>query len=220
MKTIVSFLIIIAFFGCKNNPVSPPQDDRDFTAWSDSLALADVKAMYNSGDCFMSDGRTLLSISPFSYRDSIVSGGVVDTSVHYPYTTSKGTTSVRYKDSLIFQNSWNNYYMDGVQMTTVKYGESYGFKLLRITNESHFPPKPNWPDGYYNRENRLFVESNNILGEIDLRGYYVLDEIKESNRNGVIILSFSDFVRSVPKYRYLLLLDLSSKKRKVFRFDY
>ena len=105
-------------------------------------------------------------------------------------------------------------------MTTVKYGESYGFKLLRITNESHFPPKPNWPDGYYNRENRLFVESNNILGEIDLRGYYVLDEIKESNRNGVIILSFSDFVRSVPKYRYLLLLDLSSKKRKVFRFDY
>jgi len=170
--------------------------------------------MYNSGASFMSDGRALLSISPFSYKDSIVSVGVTDTLVHYPYTTSEGTTSVRYKDSLIFQNSWNSYYMDGVRsIATVEYGESYGFKLLRITNESYFPP-------YYRRENRIFTENNNILSEIDLKGYYALGEVKESSRDGVIILYSFDFVRSDPKYRYLILFDLSSKKSKVFRFDY
>jgi hypothetical protein len=225
MKTIVIFLVIASFFGCEKNPISPDsQDGGDFTAWSNSLTLADVKAMYNSGVSFMSDVRTLPSILPFSYKDSIVSGSVVDTSVHYPYSTSEGTTSVRYKDSFIFQNSWNSYYMDGVRsITTVKYGESYGTKLLRITNESHFPPNPDWPNGYYGRENRLFIESNNILKDIDLRSYgvsYALGEIKGSSRNGVIILYSFDFVRSEPKYQYLILLDLSSKKSKMFRFDY
>lgn len=226
MRVIIFTLLIIALFqGCKTNPISADQQiTGDFTAWSNSLTLADVQAMYNKGASFMSDARTLPSIPPFSYKDSIIFGSVVDTSVHYPYITSEGTTSVRYKDSLIFQNSWNSYYMDGVRsITTVEYGESYGSKLLRITNESHFPPNSDWPNGYYGRENRLFTGRNNILEEINLKSYgisYGLGEIKESNRDGVVLLYSFDFVRTEPKYQYLVLLELSSKKNRVFRFGY
>jgi len=111
--------------------------------------------------------------------------------------------------------------MDGVSsMTIVEYGELDGFKLLRITNESNFPANQKWPNGYYARENRLFVENINALSEIDLKGYYALGEIRGSSKEGVIILYFSDFVRSEPKYQYFILLDLSSKKSKVFKFDH
>jgi len=219
MKKNVIFLVITLFLGCEND--SALLDNGDFTAWSDALTLTGVKAMYNSGPSFMTDVRTLPSTPPFSYKDSIISTDTVSPSVSYPYTRSEGTTSVSYKNSLIFHNSWNGYYMDGVSsMTIVEYGELDGFKLLRITNESNFPANQKWPNGYYARENRLFVENINALSEIDLKGYYALGEIRGSSKEGVIILYFSDFVRSEPKYQYFILLDLSSKKSKVFKFDH
>jgi len=220
MKVIVLFLTLASFFGCQDNLIDD-QKDGEFTSWSESLTLVDVRTMFNAGTSFMSDARTLSSISPFSFKDSVLSVGAIDASINYPYTTSEGLTSVAYKDSLIFNNSWNGYYMDGVtSMTTVEYGEYNGFKLLRITNESRFPPNSNWPNGYYARENRLFVESNGDIKEVDLKGYYALGEIEVSSRDGVIILFFYDFIRSNPKYQYLMLLDLSSRKNKVFKFDY
>lgn len=194
MKTTVIFLVIVLFIGCENDPIS--LDNGEFISWSDALTLTDVKDMYNSGTSFMVDARILPLIPPFSYKDSIISTDTVSAPVSYPYTRSEGTTSVRYKDSLIFNNSWHGYYMDGVSsITTVEYGEHNVFRLLRITNESFFPANQKWPNGYYARENRLFVENNNILTEIDFKGYYALGEIRGSSKEGVVILYFSDFIR-------------------------
>lgn len=220
MKATVIFVFIVLFLGCQNCP-SIDQDNADFVAWSDALTITDVKAMYESGASFMSDVRVLPTTAPFSYKDSIISTDTVSPPVSYPYTRLEGTTTVYYSDSLIFHNSWNNYYMDGVSsITTVEYGELDGFKLLRITNESNFPANQKWPNGYYRRENRLFIENNNILSEIDLKSYYALGEVRGSSRDGVIILYSFDFVRSASKYQYLILFDLSSKKSKVFKFEY
>lgn len=222
MKKTVIFLIVALFYGCEKNPSSPcPQDNEDFTTWSNALTLNDVKAIYTSGDLFMSDARGLSSILPFSYKDSITSLGAIDPSVNFPNTTSEGITSIKYKDSLIFQNSWNRYYMDGASsITDIKYGESDGFKFLKIANASYFPPNQEHPSGSYGLENRLFILNDINLIEFNLKGYYALSEIKSSCTKGVVILYCFDFVRSNPKYQYLILLDLPSKENRVFRFDY
>ncbi len=221
MKKTVIFLVVALFFGCDKDTSSPCcQDNKDFTTWSNALTLNDVKTMYDSEISFMSDARELSSISPFSYRDSITLIGVTDTSVHYPNTTSEGITSVKYKDSLIFQNSWNRYYTAGASsITDIKYGESDGFKFLKIANASYFPPNQEHPSGSYGLENRLFILNDINLIEYNLKAYYALSDIKSSCRKGVIILYCFDFVRSNPKYQYLILFDLSSKESRVFRFD-
>lgn len=219
MKAIVIFLIIATFFGCNNNPVSPDiKEGETFEAWSDSLNLDDVQIMYNNGPSFMADARMIPSVAPFSYEDSVTFKGIIDTSKHYPWTTAEGITTIKYKDSLIFKNSWNNFYMEPRSMTRIYFGEPCpGFKLLKIANESAIP------SGGYKRENRLFIVSSNILEEVDLPSLHIsfyFNEIRLGGRTGVVIIHAVDFPRSYPNYHYYILLDLLTRKNKIFRLSY
>lgn len=223
LKVVLAGLIVFAVIqGCEKNSISQELDS--FDSWSNSLSLADVQAMYNSGESFMFDARYLSYTGPFSMKDSITNLGVDNEDMEYPYTNSEGLTKVSYRDSLIFQNSWNNYYMDPARsMTMVRFGELHNLQCLRITNQSHFPPNLEWSNGYYGTEHRFFIEKEGDFKELILKDYgvsYSLAEIKKSPREGVIILLSSDFPRSFPKFNYLILLDLCSENYKIFKFDH
>lgn len=221
MKTLTIF---VAFFtlllvGCKENVVSITQTQDGFETWANSITADSVRSMYNSAPAFMTDVRFTADIMPFSYQDSVTSV-VVDTAFHYPATRSSGLTRVKFYDSLIFKNTWNNEYMSGKIMTVMNVGEVSGYKIFSIYNCSYFPE-----NGSYGTETHVFYvkagQGQGRLSEIDLLKCYAnngLGAIKKSTREGVIILSSYDYIRMEPKYRHLILYEISSQKYK--RFDY
>jgi hypothetical protein len=236
MKNVKFVLVIIVIFSlaCRkedelikttNNQSEEQEEDQEqdivnFEDWSDSLSFDQVMLMYDSAKSFMSDIRVLSESRPFIYKDSIISQGVFDTTADYHRTTSEGMTTVWYYDSLIFQNTWNAVYMDNYNwITTLRYGEVYNTKILRITNESHLPPNDNHPNGYYSRENELFMEIGVNFEEIALE-YYTINEIKALDNREVIIYHAINFVRNTPRKQYLVLFDIATQENKIFQSLY
>lgn len=214
MKTIATLLAVLILFGCEKltNPEVEEVVTDTTSIFNDSITFAVVQAWYDSGTLFMSDARSLPSIQPFSYVDSITSF-VADTSAPYPLTKSEGETRIKHKDYSIFHNSWNYPYMQQYrQMTIVEYGELNEYKVLRITNESHFT------SGSYGRENKLFVDNGSNLVAVNYWSYYSVNGIKISNAKMNVLIAMSHgFPRAYPHYVYLTLIDLSNNQSAVFK---
>lgn len=228
MKKIFIFATVFFLtfnFACTSLILEPEislilEPEISFKTWTDSLSSAKVIKIYDSAIPMLNDARDCESINPFSYKDSITK--TIMGTEEYPYSSSEGMTSVYYKKLMIFQNSWNYSYMESSRsITEINYGICFGMKVLKIENESHLPPKYGWPDGYYSRENRLFIERDDVLEEIDLGAAmvsYAFTEIRITTKKNVVIFDTSDFVRSFEQGQYLILFDLATKESKRYKY--
>lgn len=212
MTRLIFVFILLAFNTACTSLILEPETS--FKTWTESLSANEVVELYNSATAVLSDARSTESISPFSYRDSITK--IVVGTAKYPYSNSEGITSVYYKKLLIFQNSWNYSYMaPSLSITEIMSGICFGIKIVKITNESYFSPN------HYSHENRLFIERNGLLEEInlDVAGVsYAFTAIKMTARKNVVIFYTTDFIRSSGPGRYLILFDLATKESK--KYDY